>query len=338
MSRSSHRPVQQGRTGRWLERLTRFGYFTRATVFTLVGLVAMRAAWGIGQATGTRGVMREMRRQPFGKTLLLATSIGMACYVLWRFVQVVLDPFMKGDGAHSSIRRIGYFGSGLFYALLSVTAAQLAFNFAGGRSFRREVVVWALAMPYGSWVVGFAGVVLFFVGSHALCRAYRASYMQLYPPPTPETARRQRFARFFGRVGLISMGLTLWIVGALIIMAAVYANPDQAIGIGGALTVLQRGPYGALLLVAAAGAALLGRPDAAQTPASGPPYTHAEVERAEAQAEWALALVADLTRETGRAVREDVLRARVAAPVQEALAAPDLDAPPPRADSLRSDR
>ena len=93
-----------------------------------------------------------------------------------------------------------------------------------------------------------------------------------------------------------------------------------------------------LLLVAAAGAALLGRPDAAQTPASGPPYTHAEVERAEAQAEWALALVADLTRETGRAVREDVLRARVAAPVQEALAAPDLDAPPPRADSLRSGR
>ncbi|PSQ69627.1 MAG: hypothetical protein BRD29_01325 [Bacteroidetes bacterium QH_2_67_10] len=243
--------VRQGRTGRWLERLTRFGYFTRATVFTLVGLVAMRAAWGIGQATGTRGVMREMRRQPFGKTLLLATSIGMACYVLWRFVQVVLDPFTKGDGAQSSIRRIGYFGSGSFYALLSVTAAQLAFNFAGGRSFRREVVVWALAMPYGSWVVGFAGVALFFVGSHALWRAYRASYMQLYPPPTPETARRQRFARLFGRVGLISMGLTLWIVGALIIMAAVYANPDQAIGIGGALTVLQRGPYGALLLVAA---------------------------------------------------------------------------------------
>jgi hypothetical protein len=243
--------ARQGRTGRWLERLTRFGYITRAAVFTLVGLVALRAAWGIGQAAGTRGVMREMGRQPFGRSLLLATSVGMACYVLWRFFQVVLDPFTEGDGARSGIRRVGYFGSGLFYALLSLTAAQLAFNFAGARDARRELVAWALAMPYGSWVVGFAGGALFAVGSHAFWRAYRASYMHLYESPTPETRRRQRLAKLSGRIGLASMGFTLWIVGALVILAAVHANPDQALGIGGALVTLRQGPYGAYLLVAA---------------------------------------------------------------------------------------
>jgi hypothetical protein len=246
--RQVHRATR-GRTGRWLERLTRFGYATRGLVFALVGLVAMRAAYGIGRATGTRGVMREMGRQPFGRTLLIVTTVGMGSYVLWRFVQAALDPFMEGDGAQASIRRIGYFGSGLFYALLTLTAGQLAFNFAKMRDARKEITAWVLEMPFGSWVIGFVGVVLIGVGAHALWRAATASFMTLYPPPRPQTGRhRRRFAKRVGQLGLSALGLVLCLIGGLVILAATEANPERAVGIGGALHWLRQGPYGVLLL------------------------------------------------------------------------------------------
>lgn len=70
------------------------------------------------------------------------------------------------------------------------------------------------------------------------------------------------------------------------------------------------------LLLLAAGGALLGRPAPTDAPSS---FTHAEVQQATAQAEWTLAFLAHVARQTGTTVQEDVLEARVAAPVQEAV-------------------
>lgn len=243
------RRITQGRSGRWLERLTRLGYSTRGVVFALVGLVAMRAAYGIGQATGTRGVIREMGRQPFGKALLIVTTIGMTGYVLWRFVQAALDPLVEGSGARSNVRRLGFLTSGLFYALLALAAAQMAFDLGAMEDARQELTAWALSMPFGSWVVGFVGVVLLGVGGHAFWRALTASFMKLYPPPRPHTSgRRRQLAKRVGQFGLSALGLTLCLIGGFVILAAVNSDPERAVGIGGALSALGAGPYGALLL------------------------------------------------------------------------------------------
>lgn len=95
----------------------------------------------------------------------------------------------------------------------------------------------------------------------------------------------------------------------------------------------------ALLLAGAAAVALLGRPVEAPPQTRAASYSHAEVQRAEAQAEWALALVAQVTRETGETVREDVLAARLGTrltvPVREAIATPALDHLPPPSRSNR---
>lgn len=240
----------QGRSGRWVVRLTRLGYATRGFVFTLVGLVAIRAAYGIGQVAGTRGVIREMGRRTFGQVLLIVTFVGLTSYVLWRFLQAALDPFMEGSGTQSSVRRIGYFMSGLFYALLALTAGQLAFDFGReARDARRELAAWALEMPFGSWLVGAVGVVLIGVGLHAFWRAATASFMQLYPPPRADAGgKRRQLLKRVGQVGLAALGLTLCLIGGFVILAATESDPDQAVGIGGALRSLQYGPHGIILL------------------------------------------------------------------------------------------
>ncbi len=236
--------VQGGRTGAWIERLTRFGYATRGVVFVLVGLVAARAAIGLGSTAGTRGVIRALGRQPFGRTLLALTACGLGGYVLWRFVQAAFDPVYDEDGESSTIRRLGFLGSGLFYAALANTTARLALNLGStGGDMRVRWATWALSLPYGAWLVGGAGAVLMGVGGHAFYRVATARFMRLYPPER-RTATRRRI----GRIGLSALGLTLCIIGGFVIVAAVYAEPDAVVGIGGALEVLGRGPYGTILL------------------------------------------------------------------------------------------
>lgn len=238
------RAVQQGRASTWFERLTRFGYATRGVVFSLIGLVAARAAIGLGSTQGTQGVIRALGEQPFGQVLLALTGFGLASYVLWRFTQAALDPVYIEGGESSTIRRLGFLGSGLFYALLAFTTFQLAFDIRlGGMDTREAWAAWVLSKPYGTWVLGLVGAVLFGVGLHAFYRVVTAAFMRLYPPEHQSTTHRR-----VGQIGLSALGLTLCIIGGFVIVAAVRAQPNAVVGIGGALEALGSGPYGPILL------------------------------------------------------------------------------------------
>lgn len=91
----------------------------------------------------------------------------------------------------------------------------------------------------------------------------------------------------------------------------------------------------ALLLLLAAAVALLGQPTAPASNDRARTFTHAEVQRATAEAEWTLAFLAQVTRETGATVHEDVLLNRVARPTRQATLqalhhlSPDDPAPSP---------
>ena len=74
----------------------------------------------------------------------------------------------------------------------------------------------------------------------------------------------------------------------------------------------------AALLALAATGALLGQPHSSPAGEASPSFTQTEVQRATAEAQWTLAFLAQVTRETGHTVRKDVLRDRVARPTQEA--------------------
>ena len=239
----------------WAQRWTRFGYATRGTIFTLVGLLALRVALGWGGSThGSRGALREIGRGPFGQILLLLTSAGLTGYVVWRFTQAILDPGFDAHGARGIARRLAFAGSGLFYALLAFTAAQLAFGaIIWDSGSREEWTAWLLSFPLGDWLVALIGAVIVGVGLHAIYRGYTAQFMELYRPEKMSPAQ-QKIAKYAGKAGLSALGMTLLIIGGLLIQGGFQMNPSKATGIGGALNVLatqSHGPY--LLGVAAVG-------------------------------------------------------------------------------------
>ena len=78
-----------GRRG--FEWLARSGFVARGVVYGIIGVLALKLAFGVGgKATDQKGALETVAQQPFGKVLLILIAIGLAGYALWRFVRAAL--------------------------------------------------------------------------------------------------------------------------------------------------------------------------------------------------------------------------------------------------------
>jgi Na+/proline symporter len=233
----------------WVERLARFGYAAKGVVYTIVGALAVQAAFGQGgQTTDTKGALGAIAAQPFGKFLLVLLTIGLIGYVLWRFVQAIKDPEHKGDDPKGLARRAGYAISGLIYAGLALSAIGLIRGSGGGGGNSEQG--WTaklLSQPFGQWLVGLVGALVIGIGFYQLYEAYKAKFrkeMKLHEmSPTEET-----WATRIGRFGLAARGVVFVIIGFFLLQAARQSDPNQARGLDGALKALAQQPYGPWLL------------------------------------------------------------------------------------------
>lgn len=238
-----------------LEWVSRAGYVAKGVVYSTVGILTLSALYGLfggsDGPTGTRGAVRAIAEQPFGNFLLILLIIGLAGYVVWRFVQGIRDTEGKGDDLSGWMQRIGFMISGVFYASLTFYAINLAGWFSGGStssdSSKQELTATLMSYEAGIWAVGIAGAVFFCVGIYQFYRAFTEKFEDNWKtheiPPN-----RLRFAERFAKFGISARGLTLLIVGGLIVQAAVKANPEQARGLGYALQTLRDETYGTFLL------------------------------------------------------------------------------------------
>lgn len=240
----------------WLARLGKAGYYTKGAVYAVVGILALRAAFGAGGSTeGARGAILEIAEQTFGQILLAITAIGLFAYALWRFVDALLDPESVGSDAKGLVKRTGFAVSGLIYLGLSVWSAWILLGHAStsGGGSEQAWTAQLLAQPLGSWLIGGAGAVIVGVGLHQLYRAYTAGFMEHYDVGAMSVAQR-RWARRIGRFGISARSVTFMIIGAFLIRAALQFDPSEARGLGGALQSISQQPYGPwLLAVVAAG-------------------------------------------------------------------------------------
>src|SRR4051812_42008780 len=67
--------------------LARAGLASRAAVYAIIGILALKLALGDGgKATDQQGALRTIAGGAFGKTLLVLVAIGLAGYAAWRLV------------------------------------------------------------------------------------------------------------------------------------------------------------------------------------------------------------------------------------------------------------
>ncbi len=232
-----------------LEKLARLGFGARGVVYCLVGALALMAALGSGgQTTGSRGALQTLIGEPFGRVLLGAIALGLACFGLWRVVEAVSDADRRGSSGKGLALRGAHLVSGVIYAGLAFFALSLALGWGSGGGNEdqsaRDWTAWLMQQPLGRWIVGIIGLAIAGAGLAFIRKGWTgdvAKFLHL----TPE---RRRWVVPLGRAGHAARGVVFAIIGAFVVIAAIQAQSSEVRGLGGALQTLQQQPYGWILL------------------------------------------------------------------------------------------
>jgi hypothetical protein len=247
--------ISTGRAGRrvahgdWVERAGRLGLVAKAVSYALVGLLALQIPLGQGgQATDREGVLRHLAGRSWGTAALIALGIGFAAYAVWRFAEALFDRSRRGDDAGGLAERAKSLIVGVVYSASAVAAwslAQSASASTGGSENQQTARV--LEWPAGRWLVLAAAAAFVGDGLYNVYRGWARKFRDRLKLHEMHGAVRTWGMRA-GVVGHVARGLVFSIVGVFLAKAAIEYDPDEAIGIDGALLKLVEQPFGKVLL------------------------------------------------------------------------------------------
>ncbi|MEH7442081.1 DUF1206 domain-containing protein [Bacillus sp. JJ1122] len=245
----------------WVRRFGRLGYWAKGLVYVMVGVLAALAAIGpSGDTTGTSGALQSLAEMPFGEVALWFIGFGLIGYILWNFIKAIKDPENEGNNAKGLIKRSGSFISGLIYTSLAFGAIQLATHTgnAGSDNSHKTISAKLMGQPFGVWLIGLVGAIIIGYGLYELYSGAKEKFMSKFKTYEMNDQER-KIAQLSGKIGLVSRGIVLSMVGFFFIRTAYTHNPNESKGFGGALTELASQPFGQILLaIVAVGLILYG--------------------------------------------------------------------------------
>lgn len=265
MARTATTPNALGQVGReagqaardvvrspWVEALARFGIAARGVVYTIVGFLALKAAFGAGgDTTGAGGAIQTLAEK--SRLLLALVAVGLFGYALWRIVQGTLDPENKGSDPKGLVTRASRILSGAIYGGLAIAAVRLVTGAgaqAGGPGTderTQHMTAGLMAQPFGRFLVAAAGLIVIGAGIYQLTRGWKEKFRRHLNLQALQPAVQRRVIQA-GKAGHMARGVVFMIMGIFFLQAARHANPGEARGLGGALDTLAAQPYGPWLL------------------------------------------------------------------------------------------
>lgn len=220
-----------------MEALARAGLVAKGVSYALVGVLAIGVALGIGGKTTSRnGALHALAGDPFGKVVLALLAAGFVAYALWRVLQALRDDEWP--------KRIAYGARAAIYLGLAYSAARILAGSGAGQSQNakaHKAAAVVLGWPGGPELVGAAGAALFAAGCWNLYRGLSRSFEKKWRGHTDAGA-------VAGVVGHIARFVVFALIGAFALEAAVDYNPQEAVGLDGALQKLAHESYGKWLL------------------------------------------------------------------------------------------
>lgn len=239
---SDHMP---DRAPAWVVPVMRAGYSARAIVYTIVGALAVTAAWQGGQAEGTTDAVAQLRQAPYGQVLMWVVALGLLAYMVWRLIDAIMDLDDYGSGAKGIFARGALVVTGLIHGALglSVASAAMGGGSGSGGGGTESATQKLMTMPYGVWLVALAGALTLGAGGYYVYKGVAERYKE-HIRVTPTTRKLDPVMKF----GCIAEGAVVGIIGILILFAAATADPSQAGGVGEALGQIRSVAFGRILL------------------------------------------------------------------------------------------
>ncbi|WP_125610724.1 DUF1206 domain-containing protein [Specibacter cremeus] len=223
----------------------RSGFVVSGLLHILIGIIAIRLAFGKSGSADLSGAVAQVASDPGGLVLLWIGGASCSILCLWHIGNAVLD---HGHGQGSGVgRTMSSAAQGIAFGILAVTFVSFALGRAtnSGKS-TSDWTARVLTLPLGRVALIALGAVVAAVGVGFAIRGLgRMFRKKLNLPPAGPT---RTAVTVLGVVGYIAKGVILVLVGVLFIMATLQARPQQSTGLDGALKGLRAQPYGAYVL------------------------------------------------------------------------------------------
>lgn len=239
----------------WLARLARAGLAARGLLYVVVAILALNVAAGHDETRADKqGALQAVVRQPFGRTLILLLAVGFAGYAVWRFVEAAVGPSDEPDERKAMLKRIGYAARSALYVFFFGSAVKVfiwASEAATSETVESDWTQRVLDWPGGTWLVQGVGLGLIGAGLYIGWRGLTGKFRKRLKSFEMDRAERL-WIRVVGTFGMVARMVISIMMGVFLIVAARVHDPEQAVGIDGALKRLADRTYGPALLVAVA--------------------------------------------------------------------------------------
>ena len=224
---------------RSVQVLARVGNLAIGLLHILIGVIALAVAAGGGGRADQSGALQALVGVPGGLFVVWLVIAGLIALAVWQILQTVI--------AHTLGRRILEIAKGVVYLVLAVIAISVASgNGRNSSSSEKSSSAKLLAVPGGAILLGVIGLAIVGVGVGFLVNGIINRFERgLRLPPN----RLAGVTTTLGRIGYISKGVALIIVGGLVVTSAITSDPGKSGGLDGSLKALVQLPFGVVLLI-----------------------------------------------------------------------------------------
>lgn len=239
--------VDKSESFNWLVRL---GYFARAVLYTLFGVIALTTSGQISE--GAQGVYGTIEDYPAGTALLWLMAIGLFGYALFRLASALFDVENHGSDKTGIATRIGHLGSAAGHLLLAYSAYRFATRGGGGSESGRaqDAAAGVLSFEFGAAVLGLLGLAFLGAAFFQAKKGITGEFMRRIDPRAPDPTR------WLGGAGYVARAVVFAVIGWALLQSAWSGNTSQVVTLGGAIASL--GDNGIWFTLVAIGLLLFG--------------------------------------------------------------------------------
>lgn len=234
-------------------KLARWGFYTKGYLFIIIGVLAVFVALGLknGKLIASSGALATVAQLPFGGILLFLFIVGAIGHGFWNILRGVADIDEAGKNVRGIAKRIIAASIGVFYLLLAWTAWSLVVASRSeytDQEIPKTVSAIILALPLGSFLMVLVGLGIIGAGVHECYSGITGKFKKNLKIYEIKGGNR-RIIDWLGYWSFTARALIFALMGYFFIWAAIDYNPNEAIGLDGALKTLSQSYYGKTLLL-----------------------------------------------------------------------------------------
>lgn len=191
--------------------LVRIGYFSRAILYSVLGLIALTSMGTIGE--GTDGIFRAIEDFPLGTVILWLMVVGLVGYAVFRFCSTFFDIEHEGSDKTGWAKRIGHAGSAIGHLALAFSAYRFATAGGTDGNGAQEAAAGILSMTLGGFVLGVLGLVFMVAAAFQAKKGITGEFMHRISGRAPDATR------ILGAIGYVARAVVFVIIGWSLVKA-----------------------------------------------------------------------------------------------------------------------